>query len=713
MKETGVSTPVSSAPVSSQSTPSYVTEDKLNQVVNSLKQSLIVQSNGYSTPASNFQAIALSQKIDQLTNTVINTPTITNASLAGTLSLGSALSVANGGTGANSVEGVRSVLGLGYASTVNITSVTNIATWGDSLTASSGGSGTTYPNKLSDFTGRTVYNGGVGGESSTSIKLRMIADNVRRDWGTIIWVGRNNYSDPVTVKADIAAMVASLGHTRYLVLSILNGTGELSGSAKYNTIIQLNNDLATIYGSHYVDVRSYLVSQYNSGIPQDVTDRANDVPPSSLRSDSLHLNAAGYTAVANKVYQNISLLNQLTSDASTRLLTTADVVNLLTSPPVAIGSILPNRAIFSTLAVGTSTPQGSVIFQTGNGSVLLNSNASSTTAGFQGEFGNPLLGQSGGFRFNKNSGSAGDKIFSTYHSNSGSEFYQEVVSAAATKFIFTSGNIGVATTTPDARLSIRGSISGKSFNVYDAFNTETLTVLDSGNIGIGSSSPSAKLSVRGGGAGTGRALAVSNSSNVEKFTVLDNGNVEVGTMVPSGNLEVWGNTPSMKLTQNPGLPGSSLFSVSAAGGTGNTAGISLGNAYVYQDTNGGHVAFGSDRVLANAKVTIYTIGTASMITSGNVGVASTTPWRTLSITGTVGFDGLTAGAGASSLCLSANKEVTYSAGATCTVSSGRFKYDITSASTGLEFVNKLRPVTFKYNKTSEYLENSLDSSQKK
>ncbi len=84
-------------------------------------------------------------------------------------------------------------------------------------------------------------------------------------------------------------------------------------------------------------------------------------------------------------------------------------------------------------------------------------------------------------------------------------------------------------------------------------------------------------------------------------------------------------------------------------------------------------------------------------TLGNVGIGTSTPWQTLSVTGTVGFDGLTAGAGAGSLCLSANKEVTYSAGATCTVSSGRFKYDIFTASTGLEFVNKLRPVTFKYN----------------
>jgi hypothetical protein len=70
----------------------------------------------------------------------------------------------------------------------------------------------------------------------------------------------------------------------------------------------------------------------------------------------------------------------------------------------------------------------------------------------------------------------------------------------------------------------------------------------------------------------------------------------------------------------------------------------------------------------------------------------------LSVTGTVGFDGLTAGAGAGALCLSANKEVTYSDGAACTGSSERFKHDIESLDArALETVLSLRPVSFFYN----------------
>lgn len=101
--------------------------------------------------------------------------------------------------------------------------------------------------------------------------------------------------------------------------------------------------------------------------------------------------------------------------------------------------------------------------------------------------------------------------------------------------------------------------------------------------------------------------------------------------------------------------------------------------------------------ITNAYGVYQSSNTVKNYFGGNVGLATTSPWKKFSVTGTVGFDGLTAGAGAGTLCLSANKEVMYSAGATCTVSSGRFKHDIASSTVGLDFVNKLRPVTFVYN----------------
>jgi lysophospholipase L1-like esterase len=179
------------------------------------------------------------------------------------------------------------------------------AAWGDSLTAGTGG--TPYPTTLQSLRGAaTVYNMGVGGETSTQIRTRMLADTSKLGLYTIIWAGRNNFTSPATVKADIAAMVAALGTSNYVVLSILNGNGEPSGSGNYTTLTTLNNDLATTYGSHYVDVRAALVTAYDPALSQDVIDHANDVPPTSLRFDGIHLNTAGYTLVANLVNSYIN-----------------------------------------------------------------------------------------------------------------------------------------------------------------------------------------------------------------------------------------------------------------------------------------------------------------------------------------------------------------------------------------------------------------------
>lgn len=129
-------------------------------------------------------------------------------------------------------------------------------------------------------------------------------------WINTFWYGRNNYTDPTQVKADIAASVAflSAGNTRFIVMSVLNGGYggyEIVGGAGYTFITQLNNDLKALYPQNYLDIRAYLVNQYNSAIPQDVIDFQNDLVPSSLRSDSIHLNTQGSLLVAKKVQEFI------------------------------------------------------------------------------------------------------------------------------------------------------------------------------------------------------------------------------------------------------------------------------------------------------------------------------------------------------------------------------------------------------------------------
>ncbi|MDB5539301.1 MAG: hypothetical protein JWQ89_1028 [Devosia sp.] len=177
-----------------------------------------------------------------------------------------------------------------------------VAAWGDSLTVGNGATtaAAKYPAVAAAAFApdRAVANRGVGGDTSTQIRTRFLADSTLRRRTAWIWAGRNNYSDPTTVKADIAAMVAALPHTRFLVAGIPNGNyaTEYLGQPGYNAIIALNADLAALYGPRYVNVRGALVAAANP--VTDATDIANDVVPGTLRSDNIHLNDAGYATVA-------------------------------------------------------------------------------------------------------------------------------------------------------------------------------------------------------------------------------------------------------------------------------------------------------------------------------------------------------------------------------------------------------------------------------
>lgn len=119
-----------------------------------------------------------------------------------------------------------------------------------------------------------------------------------------IWVGRNNASDAQDVIDNVADIVSSLKNkaVRYLVLSVLNGAGEVSGTSAHANIVQnINAFLSSTYPDNYIDIRQVLIDAYDSTQSQDTQDRANDTIPSSLRSDSVHLNQSGYDVVAASV----------------------------------------------------------------------------------------------------------------------------------------------------------------------------------------------------------------------------------------------------------------------------------------------------------------------------------------------------------------------------------------------------------------------------
>lgn len=185
----------------------------------------------------------------------------------------------------------------------------DVACWGDSLTAGQQfiiESDHAYPTVLQDQTTRFVYNGGINGETSSSIKNRQVA-TVNTDYRSrinVFWAGRNNYTDPTTVKADIATMVATQTSGKYIVLSVLNSQAadNASGQAGWTTITTLNSDLATLYGTNYYDIRAELVALGAPGQPYaDATFYPLDQLSSTLTADGLHLLDPGYVVVANRI----------------------------------------------------------------------------------------------------------------------------------------------------------------------------------------------------------------------------------------------------------------------------------------------------------------------------------------------------------------------------------------------------------------------------
>jgi hypothetical protein len=123
------------------------------------------------------------------------------------------------------------------------------------------------------------------------------------------------------------------------------------------------------------------------------------------------------------------------------------------------------------------------------------------------------------------------------------------------------------------------------------------------------------------------------------------------------------------------------------------------NLYVRSGLNVGVGGIYSNGPLSVSVASTTQSNPVSAYFQGLVGVATTTPWRTLSVTGNVGLDGLTGSTGAGSLCLSANKEVVYNSGSDNCLSSLRAtKHDIIDLTvSGTSSIAALQPVSFVYN----------------
>ena len=330
-------------------------------------------------------------------------------------------------------------------------------------------------------------------------------------------------------------------------------------------------------------------------------------------------------------------------------------------------AIYPSNAL--RIGIGTTTPKWALQIASSTGAQLTLSDPST------------LTNSHWSFR------NAGGNLY--FATSSASTF--ATTSTSAFTIIGSSGNVGVGTTSPFARFSVVGH-----------------TVLDSSLITFASSSASAlTLDYRTVATSTvinnkSYAWTIATSTTATPIFRIDT--TSSGAVTVSATTSIKGgftlDDGAFNYDSYAGIV--SVDSLSTGPMAFDTdAGILSWINMPSSTTTAGIVNSYSAQIDDTAVLTIYGTTTSSgVITYGSVGVGTTSPWRTFSVAGTVGFDGLTASTTVgNSLCLSNLKEVTLAVGRNCaTASSLRFKEDILplTGESGLAEVMALNPVSFFY-----------------
>lgn len=217
-----------------------------------------------------------------------------------------------------------------------------------------------------------------------------------------------------------------------------------------------------------------------------------------------------------------------------------------------------------------------------------------------------------------------------------------------------SGNVGIGTTTPNAKLDISGSlnISGSGvqvpLQVYSG-STPLLFVSQSGNVGIGSSTPAVPLEIGRISGGTSSKLRLWSGNT--QWGQIEGADAALDFNAFGGYAAVISRNGGYKLA----IPANSQFAFASANGSGSpistldtgisrlSAGkVSIGNGTV-GDTSGTLIAtnIGIGTTTPNYKLHITGSGTSGsfnadgvlIVTGSNVGIGTTIPTAKLHISG--------------------------------------------------------------------------------
>jgi len=237
------------------------------------------------------------------------------------------------------------------------------------------------------------------------------------------------------------------------------------------------------------------------------------------------------------------------------------------------------------------------------------------------------------------------------------------------------------------------NITATNVNIDGLFQVDGgVFFVDSANdrVGVGTTSPWQTLSVSGNAFFEGAATSSTFHATSTTATSTIAGSFSVG----SG---------ALKYDYGAQLTSIDNLEIGAASFPSNAGIITWIDMPVTSAASSGVVQSYTAGIDGNDLLTIYSESDGSGGTQNRrVGVATSTPWKTFSVTGTASISGLTAASGSSpsALCLTGENEIVVNSGTqTCTVSSIQFKHDVNDAldQKSLDIITALRPVTFEYN----------------
>ena len=227
----------------------------------------------------------------------------------------------------------------------------------------------------------------------------------------------------------------------------------------------------------------------------------------------------------------------------------------------------------------------------------------------------------------------------TLNANATSSIFGDVYFDTDTLAIDSLNNrVGIGTTSPLATFSIQGTIAGQTdiFAIASSTGTNLLTVNAGGNLGIGTTTPNQLFSLYGSEIDAAISLGNSNAtmwtmgadiSDGSKFKIASSSALGINdrlTIDGNGNLGIGTTTPQALLNIASTLPRFYLSDTDFAA-----------NGHWFMENNAGVFSLGT----TSSALAVSDTRALSITNSGNVGIASTSPYAKLAVVGNSYFTG--------------------------------------------------------------------------